>query len=377
MRVGLNLIFLVPGRTGGMEIYARRLTAALVEAAPEVRFTVFVNEETAGESWGDLAPTVVVPVRASRRTEWVRGEQLLLPRLAARERVDLLHSLGSTAPAWGRFRRVATVQDLIYLLYPETHSRARSLGLRVLVPLGARRADRVIVPSESTRTDVVGRLHIPESKVDVVPLGNDGSGSAEPENEETLRHRYELLNRRVVLEASGYKARHKNLSRLLEALALIPPDRRPVLLMTGAPTEYERELRARTVELGLEQDTRFTGWVSPAELEGLYRISSCLVMPSLYEGFGLSVVEAMARGVPVACSGGGSLAEVAGDAALLFDPESVVGIVTALEMLLGDEREANRLRALGLARAAEFTWAETARRTIECYERVLASPANA
>jgi len=371
MHVGLNLIFLVPGQTGGMETYARRLTAALVQERPDVRFTAFVNEETSGRSWSELLPTVTVPVRASRRTEWVRGEQILLPRLAARERVDLLHSLGNTAPAWGAFRRVATIHDLIYRLYPETHARVRSLALRILVPLAARRADRVIVPSESTRSDVVDYLHVPAARVDVIPLGHDGARAVEPASEETLRRRHDLGDRRVILEASGYKARHKNLARLLEALALVPSERRPVLFLTGAPTEYDRELRVRATELGLERDARFTGWVSAEELEGLYRLASCLIFPSLYEGFGLPLVEAMARGVPTACSGGGSLAEVAGDAALFFDPEQPGEIARAIETLLGDEQEAARLRGLGLARARRYTWQATARATVECYERTL------
>ena len=372
MHIGLNLVFLVPGRTGGMETYARRLTETLVRERPDLRFTAFVNEETAGEGWNEFLPTVTVPVRAARRVDWVRGEQLLLPRLAARNRVDLLHSLGNTAPGWGPFRRVATIQDLIYLLFPGTHSRANALGLKALVRLAARRADRVIVPSASTRADVVRLLNVPPDRIDVIHLGHEQGPAAKVTDEVTVRRRYDIGRRRVLLEASGYKTRHKNLDRLLDALASIPSDRRPILVLTGAPTEYDQELRTQAAELGLGADTRFTGWISPPDLEGLYRISSALVFPSLYEGFGLPVVEAMARGVPVACSGGGSLAEVAGDAALLFDPESTDAIAAAIRTLLEDDGEAERLRTLGFERARHFTWQATARATIECYRRALA-----
>ncbi|HUB76551.1 MAG TPA: glycosyltransferase family 1 protein, partial [Solirubrobacteraceae bacterium] len=119
MHVGLNLIFLVPGRTGGMEVAARETIPALVAAAPAgTRFTAFVNRQAGPGPWGELVPKREVPVRVANRLEWVRAEQQLLPRLAASERVDVVHSLASTAPLWGRFRRVVTVHDLIYRRYP-------------------------------------------------------------------------------------------------------------------------------------------------------------------------------------------------------------------------------------------------------------------
>ena len=144
LHIGLNLIFLVPGETGGMEVAARELIPALLaEAPPGMRFTAFVNREAAaagGGPWGELLPAVTVPVNARNRVQWVLGEQALLPRLAARAGVDLMHSLASTAPAVGRFRRVVTVHDLIYARFPEAHSGIRDKGMRVLVPWAARRS---------------------------------------------------------------------------------------------------------------------------------------------------------------------------------------------------------------------------------------------
>ena len=146
----------------GMEVAARELIPALLsQAPPETRFTAFVNREAAaagGGSWGDLLPAVTVPVNARNRVQWVLGEQTLLPRLAAREGVDLVHSLASTAPLWGRFRKVVTVHDLIYARFPEAHSGIRDKGMRVLVPQAARRSDRVIADSHSTRDDLIEML---------------------------------------------------------------------------------------------------------------------------------------------------------------------------------------------------------------------------
>jgi glycosyltransferase involved in cell wall biosynthesis len=372
MHVGLNLIYLVPGETGGMETYARELIPALVDARPDVRFTAFVNREadaSAEGPWCDTTGHVVVPVHAANRSEWVRGEQLLLPRLAGRARVDLLHSLGSTSPAHGRFRRVATIHDVIYRLFPAAHTALRARAMSVLVPLSARRSHRIIVPSESTKSDIVQRLHIAPSKIDVVQLGV-GSHPVAPTGTGEVRRRLGLEGRELVLTASA-KRPHKNLTRLLDAWALLPPATRPVLVLPGYPTPHEEELRRHAAYLGLEPDTRFLGWVSPADLEALYALASCFVFPSLYEGFGLPVLEAMARGVPVACSDSGSLAEVAGDGALLFDPESPKAIAQAVQRIFEDVELASRLRLAGHERARRFTWKAAAEGTLQAYERAL------
>ena len=374
MNVGLNLIYLVPGETGGMETYARELIPALLDQRPDLRLTAFVNREAAETRegpWHDLIPALTVPVRARRRSEWVRGEQQLLPKLAARNGIDLLHSLASTAPGWGAFRRVVTIHDVIYRIYPEAHFGLRSSAMRLLVPLAARRSHRVIVPSRTTRDDLVRLLGLRPEKIDVVPEGVR-TGSATPLSEAEVRERHALDERPLVLALSA-KRPHKNLPRLLDALALIPRGRRPALVLPGYSTPHEAELRHQIAALDLLPDVRLAGWVAPDELEGLYRTAACFVFPSLYEGFGLPVLEAMARGVPVLCSNRSSLPEVAGQAARFFDPESPQSIADAIESVLGDEREAERLRVAGLERARRFSWTATARETVACYERTLAS----
>jgi glycosyltransferase involved in cell wall biosynthesis len=391
MHIGLNLIYLVPGETGGMEVVARELIPELLAAAPAalvppgprpprppraVRFTAFVNREAAaagGGPWGELLPAVTVPVNARRREQWVLGEQALLPILAARARCDLVHSLASTAPAWGPFRRVVTVHDLIYARFPDAHSGLRDRGMRVLVPLGVRRAHRVIADSHSTRNDLIELLGTPPARIDVAPLGLGTVRREPPCPEAQVRARFGLGGRRVLLSLSA-KRPHKNLMALIGALALIAPERRPLLVLPGYPTWHEAQLRAHAAARGVAADVRFEGWVAASELEGLWALADAFVFPSLYEGFGLPVLEAMARGVPVACANASSLPEVAGDAALLFDPRSQEQIARAIERLLGDPALVARLRARGLARARSFTWERTARLTLASYARVMQSP---
>jgi glycosyltransferase involved in cell wall biosynthesis len=372
--IGLNLIFLVPGETGGMEVVARELIPALAAAAPPgMRVTAFVNREAAAERdapWGGAVRAVTVPVNARNRVQWVAGEQVLLPVLAARAGVDLVHSLASTAPALGRFRRVVTVHDLIYARFPETHAGIRDLGMKALVPLAVRRSHRVLADSHSTREDLIELIGAPAERIDVVPLGLGSVRREQPLSERDVRARLGLGERGVLLSLSA-KRPHKNLLALLGAFARLPAAGRPVLVLPGYPTDHERELRERARALGIEDEVLFPAWISPAELEGLWALADAFVFPSLYEGFGLPVLEAMARGVPVACSNASSLPEVAGEAALLFDPRDEAAIAEALQRLLSDRALADRLRVLGVQRSREFTWERTARLTLESYARAL------
>jgi len=312
----------------------------------------------------------VVPVNARSRAEWVRGEQQYVPRMAARAGADVIHSLASTAPLWSRAARVTTVHDLHYRLVPEAHFGVRGLGMRVLVPAAVRRSRRVIVDAASTREDLVRHLRTPAGKIDVVPLAADPVTDVAPTPEPELRERLGLASRPAVLSVSA-KRPHKNLMRTLEALAAIPAQRRPVLVLPGYPTPHEDELRDRARALGIGDDVVFLGWISAADLEGLYALASLVVFVSLYEGFGLPVLEAMRRGVPVVTSDRSSLPEVAGDAALTVDPQDVRSIAAAIERVLGDEVLAARLRAAGRAQAARFSWERTAALTARSYARAL------
>jgi glycosyltransferase involved in cell wall biosynthesis len=370
LHVGLNLIYLVPGETGGTEIYARELMRALAEVRPDIRLTAFVNRETAGTDGPWSGAAVTVPVNATRRVEWVRGEQVLLPPLAERSGADLVHSLGNTGPAWGRIPRVVTIHDLLYRQVPESHFGVRGLGMRVLVPLAARRSDRVLTVSQSARAEIIRDLHVPGARIDVVPNGLGRNAVAAALDAAEVRARFDLGDRKVLLSVST-KRPHKNLPRVLEALALLPADRRPLLVLPGYHTPHEDELREQASRLGLADDVRLAGWVDAEALEGLYAVADAFVFASLYEGFGLPVLEAMYRGIPVACSRRSAIPEVAGSAARYFDPERPDSIAAAIAIVLDDPAERDRLRKAGPARAARFSWEAAARGVAASYERVL------
>jgi glycosyltransferase involved in cell wall biosynthesis len=241
-----------------------------------------------------------------------------------------------------------------------------------LLPAAARRSDRVIAVSQATRDDIVEILGVPADRIDLAPQGIGLTATADPLPQDELRSRYEVGDRPIVLSVSA-KRPHKNLMRLLEAHARMPQPR-PVLVIPGYHTEHEDELVARAAELGIDADLRMLGWIDEPTLEGLYAAAAVFVFPSLYEGFGFPVLEAMRRGVPVACSDRSSLPEVAGDAALLFDPEDVGAIAAAIERVLNDPAEAELMRAAGRAQAERFDWRATARATLASYDRTLRAP---
>jgi glycosyltransferase involved in cell wall biosynthesis len=360
LKVGLNLLHLAPGETGGAELYARRLTGALQEL--DVELTLFTGRAVGG--WHDLE-VVELPLDPRRRARRVLAEQTLLPRAADRAGIDLLHNLFTTAPAVLRVPQVTTILDLIYKSFPETHAGLRAWGLRALVPLAARRSRRILTLSEAAKSDIVRFLRVPDERVDVTYLGPGILDDVTPAPEDELRRRFDLGEAPVVLSVSA-KRPHKNLERLFQAFARVEADPAALLLVTGYPTSFEAGLRRQAGER-----VRFAGWVEDDELAGLYALSTCLAFPSLAEGFGLPVLEAMRRGVPVTCSNTTSLPEVAGEAALYFDPADTEEIARALEQLLADGRLRERLAAAGRTQALKFSWESTARATVRSYKLAL------
>jgi glycosyltransferase involved in cell wall biosynthesis len=372
MRLGLDLLFLVPDETGGRETYARELISAMFEIEPALSATAFVSREGASaleRQLGTSMRVVRIPIFAHRPEQWAVGELALLPLCGARAHVDVLHSMANFAPASGPFCRVLTLHDLQYRALPALLPRARRIGTEALLGLSARRAHRIITVSAFSRDELMRELAIPAERIELIRngLGRQSPQPAVPERE--LRQRHRLDARPVVLTVSS-DLPHKNLGALLDALALIAPSRRPLLVLVGGRTD-RGALNARARSAGVAADVRLLGFRPPEELEGFYRLAACVVVPSLYEGFGLPVLEAMARGTPVACSDIPPLREVAGEAALLFSPMSTLGMAMAVERLIQDKELAHHLSTAGRERAARFSWASAAESTLACYRRVL------
>jgi glycosyltransferase involved in cell wall biosynthesis len=375
MRVGLDLLYLVPGETGGRETYARELVPAMLELEPELELVAFVNRAAGSRFAAELGGgmrTVVVPVSARNRAQWALGELGLVSMAARRARVELLHSMANFAPAWGPFRRVVTIHDLQYMAVPELLSWPVRTATHGLVSLAARRAHRIIAVSDAGKQEIVTGLGIEPERVDVVPNGVRPAPSTPSTAGVHERHR--LGRRRMVLSVAT-NLPHKNLPALIKALALIDPEKRPLLVLAGHGTD-DQALRAQANAAGVTDDVRLLGGLSTDSLDSLYAVADCLVLPTLHEGFGLPVLEAMARSVPVVCSEIPALREVAGSAALYFDPRAPEQIAARLAEAMADVGLAERLREQGPKRAAEFSWAAAAEGTLKSYGRALTTPSS-
>ncbi|WP_028057999.1 glycosyltransferase family 4 protein [Candidatus Solirubrobacter pratensis] len=360
MHLGLDLLFLVPAETGGREAYSRELLAALRAAEPGLRVTTFLNRETAQAPgwWSDAADRAVVLPRvwARRPAGWALGEAVSLGRAAAAARVEVLHSPANFGTAWGPFARVVTLHDLMYRGSPGLVTRATRLGTDAVLVPAARRAHRLITATEVSRAEIADGLGIAPTRISVVRHG------VHPPPERTARP-VDTGGRRLVL-AVGTNVPHKNHEALLAGLAR--REQRPLLAIAGHGTEA---LAPRAAELGVSDDVRLYGAVDADTLEDLYAAADTFITATRHEGFGLPVIEAMSRGVPVAASDIPVLREVAGELATWFDPHDPDAVAAALGPL--PDRA-----AAGRARAARYTWPATAEATLEVYAQALAAKAS-
>lgn len=300
--------------------------------------------------------------------------QVAIAREARRRRLDLVHDPTGTAPLMlTNARRVVTIHDVIPYIYPKTSSRLDRLIYRLWLPLAVRHLDAVITDSECSRRDILTHLPVHPDKVTVVPI------AASPRYRPLDRTQTASVLARLGLTAPyilyvGSVEPRKNLSRLLEAFARLRADAPGYrLVIVGAGRWKTTPIFKTVARLGLEPYVSFTGYVAEEDLPALYAGAALFVFPSLYEGFGLPVLEAMACGTPVITSNVSSLPEVAGDAALTVNPFDVEAIADTMRRVLADPALAAHLRERGLARARQFSWERTARETLAVYERVLAT----
>ena len=371
MRVGLNLLYLRPD-SGGTGRYAVELIPALLEEDPALKITVFVTRAAPSDlqrsQWAGSVRWVCPPIGHGAIPWHLLYAQVNLPA-HARARLDVVHGPANTIPlVTPGVRRVMTLHDLAWVHHPDIEPNpARRAMMHTLAVSGARRAHRVITSSAASRDDLVATGGLDPASIDVIPLGVRLDDHAEKTPERALRETHGLGSRRIVLCVAQVRP-HKNLEQLVRAAAVLRHDD-AVVVIVGAPTRRTDALKALAEELGVSERVRLTGWVSDADLEGLYAAADCFVSPSTHEGFGLTIGEAMGRGVPVACSDIPVLREVAGTAALLFEPADPGAIAERVDRLLADPALAAQLAARGHDRAAALSWQSTARGTLESYRR--------
>jgi glycosyltransferase involved in cell wall biosynthesis len=297
-------------------------------------------------------------------------EQISIPAALARSRVDLFHSPHYVVSPLTRCPYVVTIHDCIHLRFPQyLPNRLAPIYARTMMGLAARRARRVLTVSEASKQDILHYLRIPAEKVEVVYNALD-TRLARPPNDDDMsrvRERFQLTAP-FILYAGTIKP-HKNVDRLIEAYSILRRTGRTdaKLLIIGDELSKYPNLRRMVHRFQLHQHVRFLGFVPESTLSALYRLATMFVFPSLYEGFGLPPLEAMAAGAPVITSNVSSLPEVVGDAALLIDPLDAGAIAGAMARLLDDPGLCADLSRRGRERVTRFSWERSVARIREVY----------
>jgi glycosyltransferase involved in cell wall biosynthesis len=374
MHIGLNAHLLSSSksyRAAGINWYIYNLLQHLPDAVDGHSLTAFLGDKEASRSFPRLRTRVTtLPTRnPAVRILW---EQLWQPVELRRERIDLLHSMAFVQPLVLGCAGVVTIYDLSFFLFPQRLPSWRRAYLRWGTASSARRATRVIAISSSTKHDIVRLLGVSESKVDVVACGvdDDFRPIESKEQLESLRRKRHLPPEMLLFV--GTLEPRKNLTTLLRSYALLRQRFDPPPLVVGGPKGWHHEeVFALAEELGLQEHVRFPGYIPRDELPHWYNAALLFVYPSLYEGFGLPPLEAMACGTPVVASNTSALPEVVGDAGLLVEPTDAEGMADAMYRVLADSELKDTLRAKGLERARAFSWQRAARETARTYDRAM------
>lgn len=367
MIIGINALYLLPGQVGGTEVYLRRLLRALQALDATNHYLVYTNAENRG-TFELTAPNfreVPLGVRAESRVRRIISEQTLLPRRARLDGVDVLHSPGNTAPVCLHCASVTTLHDVGWHYFREDWSWAGWWANRLLIPPMNRRADAVITISESAKDEIMEVLGLAADHVRVIHHGVDGNLVDATADDAAAVTRRLGIEGDYILSVSGTHP-HKNLDGLIRIYGgvLDEVEQAPALVLVGVRGTHQ----ARIEQLATAHRGRgrivLTGWIDDVALSALYRSARLFAFTSLYEGFGFPPLEAMSVGTPVVSSNATALAEIVGDGGILVDAKNEREVVNAIVRVLTDESLRQDLRGRGARRAAQFTWRQTAERTL-------------
>lgn len=364
MRVGVEASYLLEPRKSGVETYTLNLVRALLELGerPEIYLYAAGQQPVPSEAQELLHKADAARVSHVGRL-WLR---LRLPIAMHRDRLDVAHFPGTLLPTWLPCPTVTTFYDLAAFRYPELYDPRELTLYQRVIPASARRAAAILAISEHTKRDVVGFLGVEEGKVHVTPLGVSEIFVPVAGAHDLVSGRYGV-DGPYVLASVGSGHPRKNLRAVIEAFGRLTTEAHLVIVGSA---ERDPQALAAIQQSPRREKIKLLGHVPEEDLPAIYSAARVFCFPSLYEGFGLPVLEAMACGTPVVCSGRSSLPEVAGDAAVMVDPTDIAALSCAIDDLLNDERRRLELAAKGLERAKLFSWRKTAELTVEVYRKV-------
>jgi glycosyltransferase involved in cell wall biosynthesis len=361
-RVGINLCSIRPRQLSGPSIYAERLTEQLLDQK-EFEWVIYCHKELdLPASWAARAQIRRV-ITTLRRPMRVAFEQIRLPLIARREKIDLLFSPNFVSPIWGGRMRVATIHDMYYRVIPYALPPWQRRYWEVFIPFTARHCDRLIAVSKSTARDIAKHLPLAANKTRVTHLACAVEDMHAPDAA------VPGIEPGFILWVANVVA-HKNPQAVVEALAhLNAKGQRMQVVHVGS--DEHADLNAAIEAAGCADQFKRVGRIPAAQLRWLYHNALCVIQPSIYEGFGIPVLEAQAFGAPLICSSAGPLPEVAGDGALYFEPRDSRRLAEHIEQVAHNPGLRASLSAKGVENSASFTWERTARATMDVFRELL------
>jgi glycosyltransferase involved in cell wall biosynthesis len=357
---------------GGVRVYTHQILRAMLDLRTAHEFVfLYKNPALIGTYKNDPRVTeVVLPGKSI-----LRWDQVEVPRAIVKQRIDVLYNPKYSIPIWASCATAWVCHGLDWYVMPWASRRIDRLSHKFLVPRYAKKADAIIAVSEITREHVIQYLPIPAERVTTVYSGVDDSFRqvADTDTRNRLRQRYDLPARFFLYSGAIYPP--KNFTRLVQAFAKVGPAAGISLVIAGGENRFlsAHELKVPDA-LGLTQWVKWLGWVEPGSLPTLYQMAEVLLLPSLFESYGLPIVEAMASGCPVLTANRFGTKEIAQDAALLVDPESVDAIAEGMTRLANEPDLRLRLIVAGKERVRTLTWQRCARQTLDVLERIAAGP---
>ena len=366
MRIAINTLAM-KRELYGVGNYIKNLVWSLAGIDRENEYVLFASAENACHLQG-LGENFSIEFAPSNRTLRLPWEQSVLPLRLKQKRIDVCHGATFVTPLLKTCGHVVSIHDMTFHLTPERHSLLKRAYFRAMIPQMARRSERVIAISESTKRDLVSLLEIKEEKICVTHLGVDKRFRPVTDEQELTRVRQKYkLSPKYILYVGLIEPR-KNVETLVDAYHADSLHTEFELVLAGNLGWGYRPLLKKVANSHVRNRIRMPGYVADADLPALFSMAATFVYPSVYEGFGLPVLEAMACGAPVITSQVSSLPEVAGDAAILVDPTDPKSLASALQKALADEHLRKSLSERGIQRAQLFTWEKTAQKTLGVYK---------
>lgn len=373
MNIGINLLFLIPGKVGGTEIFARNIISELSKIDKKNNYFLYLNDENLN-LFKDLPKNfniVHCKFNAIKRFKRVIWEQLVLPFQCYFNKIDVLHSLGYTAPIITHCPKVTSIYDLNYHFFPEDFTFANLFVFKILIPLVAFTSKKIIVHSHKTKRDMISVFKLPANRIAVEYGGVSSSFYKKYTKKQVIDKlkRYKVLYPFIFSAATSHP--HKNLKSLVMAYKYLVNkyNIKHKLLLLGFSGRGQGELESLLSDEALKNRVIFTGWVDPSDMPFFYKAADVFVFPSLYEGFGLPIVESMAAGVPLITSKASCIPEIVDKGGLIVNTRDINELAEAIRKVINNKKISNKLIKLGIERSRIFDWAKLAKFNLDLYEK--------